>query len=295
MIKEILNTAIKSTEQEGLLIDIIKDYTLKQEVQVPFQVPNFSVLLIKNGHLKIQFTATAKIIRRKDLLLIPVNSVCTSLEVTADIQLYLIRMSIDFVLENCYKKELADAFTILMLQSDRQIELVENDFTVLSMIYKLMYFLQHSSESPEIYTDLRRISFNLFLYELRVIYSKYIPNANLDFSRKESLIIRFLTVLAIHYKKQHHVQFYAGVLYVTPGHLNKMVKLRTGKSAKTFIIDALITEAKNLLEETQDTIASIAIDLEFSSAANFTMFFKNKTGLLPTQYRSQKNKVHYRE
>jgi AraC family transcriptional activator of pobA len=291
MIKEILNTELKNAEDEGLLINVIKNYTVKYEVKVPFQIPNFSVLLIKAGDLRIRFSSRGKIIRRRDLLVIPVNSICTHLETTDNIQLYLIRTSFDFVLDNCYKKELADAFNILMQQSDHKIKLEEKDFTVLSMIYKLMYFLQRTLESQEVHNDLRRISFNLFMYELRSIYSKYVPDANLDFSRKESLIIQFLTVLAIHYRKQHHVQFYAGALYVTPGHLNKMVKLLTGKSAKTFIIDALITEAKNLLEDSQDSIAKIADELEFSSAANFGVFFKRHTSILPSEYRSKKNRT----
>ncbi|MCC9063656.1 helix-turn-helix domain-containing protein [Flavobacterium piscisymbiosum] len=289
MIKEILNTEVKTAENDGLLINVIKNYTVKNEVKVPFQILNFSVLLIKAGNLRIQFSSQGKVIRRRDLFVIPANSICTHLETTDNIQLYLIRTSVDFVLDNCYKKELADAFSILMLQSDYKIKLEEKDFTVLSMIYKLMYFLQCTSESREIYNDLKRISFNLFMYELKVIYSKYVPDANLDFSRKESFVIQFLTVLAIHYKKQHHVQFYAGALYVTPGHLNKMVKLRTGKSAKTFIIDALITEAKNLLEDSQDSIAKISDELEFSSAANFSVFFKRHTSILPSEYRSNKN------
>lgn len=291
MIKEILNTEVKSAEHEGVLINVIKNYTVKYEVKVPFQIPNFSVLLIKAGDLRIRFSSHGKIIQRRDLLVIPANSICTHLVATDNTQLYLIRASFDFVIDNCYKKELADAFNILMQQSDHKIELEENDFTVLSMIYKLMYFLQRSLESQEVHNDLRRISFNLFMYELRSIYSKYVPDANLNFSRKESLIIQFLTVLAIHYRQQHHVQFYAGALYVTPGHLNKMVKMLTGKSAKTFIIDALITEAKNLLEDSQDSIAKIADELEFSSAANFGVFFKRHTSILPSEYRSKKNRT----
>ncbi|MFH6999423.1 helix-turn-helix domain-containing protein [Flavobacterium sp. FlaQc-57] len=290
MIKEILNTEVKSKENEGLFVNVIKNYIVKHEVKVPFQIPNFSVLLIKAGNLRIQFSSHGKVIRRRNLLVIPVNSICTSLKATDNIELYLIRTSFDFVLDNCYKKELADAFSILMLQSDHKIKLEEKDFTVLWMIYKLMYFLQRSSESQEVYKDLKRISFNLFIYELKVIYSKYVPDANLDFSRKESLIIQFLTVLAIHYRKQHHVQFYAGSLYVTPGHLNKMVKLLTGKSAKTFIIEALVIEAKNLLDDSQHSIAKIADELEFSSAANFSVFFKRHTSVLPSEYRLNKNR-----
>lgn len=291
MISKILNTEVKSMEDEGVLINIFKNHPIDHEVEVPFQIPNFSVLLIKAGNLRIQFSSHCKVIRRRDLLVIPANSICTHFEMITNAQLYLIRTSLDFVVNNCYSKELADAFSIMLPQSAQKIKLEEKDFTVLAMIFKLMRFLQHSSEKREVYHDLKRISFNLFMYELKFIYTKYIPDTNLKISRKESLIIQFLTVLAIHYKKQHHVQFYAGVLYVTPGHLNKMVKLLTGKSAKSFIIDALVTESKNLLEDSHDSIARIADELEFSSAANFSVFFKRHTGILPSEYRLNKNRT----
>ncbi|WP_281631533.1 helix-turn-helix domain-containing protein [Flavobacterium luteolum] len=289
MIAEILNTEVKRTANEGLIVDYIKSYKVSNEISVPFRISNFSVLLIKKGNLRIQFSSTNNVIRRKDLLVIPVNTICTYVLATHNIQLYVIRTSFDFVLDNCYNRELADAFSILMLKTECNIRLDEKDFTVLSMIYKLMHVLQRETESSELYKDFRRIGFALFIYELKHIHFKYLPNANLDLGRKESLIIQFLTVLAIHFKKQHHVQFYAGSLYVTPGHLNKMVKTITGRSAKNFIIEALINESKNLLKDTQDSIAQIADELEFSSAANFSVFFKRHTGLLPSEFRSSTN------
>lgn len=288
MIREILNTEIKAAENDGIEITILKSYTVKNKVEVPFEVLNFSVLLIKSGKLKIKFSSESKIIKRKDLLLIPVNSLCTQLEATEDIQIYIIRTGFDFAFNNCYQTELADAFSFLMLQTNHKITLNENDFRILSMIYRLMHILQNSLEKPEVLNELRRICFNLFIFELKFIYSKYAPEISLDFSRKESIIIHFLTVLAIHIRTQHHVKFYAASLFMTPGHLNRMVKEVTGRSAKAFVIDALVDVSKNLLGETNYSVARIADELEFSSAANFGAFFKRHTGLLPIEYRMNK-------
>jgi AraC-like DNA-binding protein len=246
------------------------------------------VLLIKSGKMNIRFHDETNIVNRKDLLVIPFNSICTRLEATDNIQLYLVRTNFDFAFNNCYEKELSDAFSFLMLKSDRKISLHETDFKVLSLIYKLMYLLQNSNDKPEVITKLRRICFNLFIYELKFIHSKYKPDLKLDFSRRESIVIQFLTLLSIHLRKQHHVQFYAGALFITPGHLNKMVKESTGKTAKAFIIEALVNVSKNLLTDSRYSVANIADELEFSSAENFGVFFKRHTGMLPTEFRSNK-------
>ncbi|WP_294958514.1 helix-turn-helix domain-containing protein [uncultured Flavobacterium sp.] len=290
MIRQLLHTELESIENDGIRIDLVKQFKAENEVRVPFAVSNFSVLLIRNGRLNIAFSDRAKVIRRQYLILIPENSVCTKLQASADIQLYIIRTTFDFAFYTCYEKELADAFSFLMMKSEHSIKLDEKDFKVLSMIYRLMHILQNGSEKPEVTSQLRRICFNLFIYELKIIHTKYAPELNLDFSRRESLVIQFLTILAVHVKKQHHVQFYAGALFVTPNHLNKMVKESTGRSAKTFIIEALVNVSKLLLTDSDYSVAAISDELEFSSAENFAAFFKRHTGLLPTEFRSKKNK-----
>lgn len=288
MIREILNTEIKSIENDGIDVLLLTEYKVKNVVEVPFSISNFSVLLIKNGKINIRFHDETTILKRSDLFLIPYNSVCTKLEVTANVQLYLIRTNFDFAFNNFYEKELSDAFSFLMLKSDQKISLQQKDFKVLSVIYKLMNALQYGNERPEVLSKLRRICFNLFIYELKFIHSKYKPELDLDFSRKESIVIQFLTLLSIHFRTQHHVQFYAGALFITPGHLNKMVKESTGKTAKSFIIEALINVSKNLLTDSHYTVAYIADELEFSSPENFGVFFKRHTGMLPTEFRSNK-------
>ncbi|WP_433780489.1 helix-turn-helix domain-containing protein [Flavobacterium anhuiense] len=288
MIREILNTQIKSIENDGVDVVYITDYKVKNIVSVPFSVSNFSVLLIKSGKMNIRFHDETNVVGRKDLLVIPFNSICTKLEATDNIEFYLVRTNFDFAFNNCYEKELSDAFSFLMLKSDRKISLPKADFKVLSLIYKLLYALQNSNDKPEAIIKLRRICFNLFIYELKIIHSKYKPDLNLDFSRRESIVLQFLTILSIHLRKQHHVQFYAGALFITPGHLNKMVKESTGKTAKAFIIEALVNVSKNLLTDSSYSVANIADELEFSSAENFGVFFKRHSGMLPTEFRSNK-------
>ena len=88
MIRQLLHTELESIENDGIRIDLVKQFKAENEVRVPFAVSNFSVLLIRNGRLNIAFSDRAKVIRRQYLILIPENSVCTKLQASADIQLY---------------------------------------------------------------------------------------------------------------------------------------------------------------------------------------------------------------
>ena len=289
MLKDLVNIELKDLPIAGLDIHIIKKYVVKTSCDEPFTVNNLSVLLIKSGNFKLQLREAIQDLTARDLIVIPKNSFCTLLEVPEKLQLFLISFSSEFAIENCLKKELVDSFYFFVRKESMKIALKEKDFSVLSLIYKLIYYLNKDAKRNCFDFELQRISFNLFLQELRFIYSKYTSETLLNFSRKESLTIQFLTILAIHCKKQHNVSFYAGVLFVTSGYLNKIVKQVTGRTAKTLILEAIVVEAKNLLENSQSTVAEIAEELEFSTSSSFSIFFKRHTSLSPSQYRLRLN------
>lgn len=286
MIKDLINIDLNDSQVEGLDVHIIKKYIVKTSSNESFKTENLSILLIKTGAFKIQIQQTIEDLSPWDLLVLPQNSDCQILDVQEKLQLFIISFSSEFAFKNCLKKELVESFYFFIRSTPIKIVLEEREFLVLSLVYKLIYFVSRDVKGKGIDYELQRISFNLFLYELKLIYSKYTLDTALNFSRRESLIVQFLTILSIHCKKQHYVNFYAGALFVTPGHLNKIVKQLTSKTAKELIVEAIIIEAKNLLEDTQFSIGRIAEELEFSSISSFSIFFKKHNLLSPTEYRS---------
>jgi AraC-like DNA-binding protein len=286
MIKDLINIDLKDLPIEGLDVHIIKKYIVKTAADESFKVNNFSILLIKSGKFRIRIKEITQHLSAHDFIAIPKNSFCTVLEVQDRLQFYLISFSPEFAFQNCLKKELVEAFYFFIGKSSVKITLEEKDFIVLSLIYKLIYYVNSDAKNNGLERTLQRISFNLFLYELKLIFGKYSSTEKLNFTRKETLAIHFLTLLTIHCKKQHSVKFYAGSLFVTSGHLNKIVKQITGKTVKILIAEAIISEAKNLLDDPQISIASAAEDLEFSTSSSFSNFFKRHTSTSPSEYRS---------
>jgi len=68
------------------------------------------------------------------------------------------------------------------------------------------------------------------------------------------------------YKKEHSTTFYANELHITPGHLNRTIKSRIGKTTK-----------------------EIAYELGFNAPANFSAFFKKNTKVSPSDFKLNQN------
>jgi len=286
MIKDLLHIEFNDEDSDRMHIHIIKKYLIKTTDKKSFVVNNFSILLIKSGSIRIQIKDSTQQMSAKDLLVIPKNSLFTLHEMKEKLQLFLLSFTPEFAFRHSFSRQLVDTFYLLTAKPCRKIKLEEKDFVVLSLIYKLIYYLHKEAEAQSSLTELQRISFNLFLYELRFIFAKYTNNPVSAFSRKERIVIQFLTVLAIHCRKQHSAKFYAGAVFITSGYLNRIVKQITGKNVKTIIEEAILTEAKNLLQDSQLTIAAIAEELEFSNGSSFGVFFKRHTSFSPSEYRS---------
>lgn len=94
----------------------------------------------------------------------------------------------------------------------------------------------------------------------------------------QSLLKRFKELLELNYKKEHKALFYSEKLYITPDHLNRTIKLLTGKTSKEYIQSRIILAAKRLILFSDMTIKEIGYDLGFSDPGNFSAFFKNCTG-----------------
>ena len=87
----------------------------------------------------------------------------------------------------------------------------------------------------------------------------------------------------------HDVNFYARQLGVSPRYLAQVTHRVANKTPKTLIEATLLFRIRQLLDSTPAlSFQSIAEQLDFSSQAHLTNFFKRLTGTTPTQYRRNK-------
>lgn len=106
-------------------------------------------------------------------------------------------------------------------------------------------------------------------------------------TRQRQMLEQFMKLAINDHAREHLVGYYADKMCVTPKYLSKIVKETSGRSVPDWLSELLILDAKNMLRHTDMTIKEISARLNFPSQSFFFRFFKNHTGLTPTQYREE--------
>lgn len=96
-------------------------------------------------------------------------------------------------------------------------------------------------------------------------------------------LFKQLLVNNIHLHRE--INFYAKKLGVSRVTLNKHIKLQFGITVSEMINEYLLFEIKSLLLYSQYSIKEIADKFAFSEANHLSRFFKNYTGLTPTDFK----------
>ena len=83
----------------------------------------------------------------------------------------------------------------------------------------------------------------------------------------------------------HQVKDYVGKLNVSPNYLNEVIKSVMGISAKEYIQNRIVLEAKRMVLFTQKSYKEIGFDLGFDDPSHFSKFFKINAGLSLVQFK----------
>jgi AraC-like DNA-binding protein len=103
--------------------------------------------------------------------------------------------------------------------------------------------------------------------------------------RKKAMFDAFCDLIMSHYKESRELTFYADKLNRTPRYLSALIKEVTGRTATRWINHYVILQAKLLLKSTDMTIQEISNDLNFANQSCFGKYFKQNTGMAPSDYR----------
>ena len=122
-------------------------------------------------------------------------------------------------------------------------------------------------------------------YEILNMYFTNQPLQPLQQGKKDVVFQNFMLSLFRFYRKERDVSFYARMQHITPRYFSAIIKEKTGDSALQWIVRMVITEAKQLLEESDLSIKEIADQLNFPTQSFFGKYFKQYVGVSPKEYR----------
>lgn len=98
---------------------------------------------------------------------------------------------------------------------------------------------------------------------------------------------RLNALIANHLADQWRPSDYAGALSITTGHLGRICRRATGKSASHYIEAAVMTEASRLLAFTRLSVSEIGYRLGYTDPPYFSRRFRTACGVTPTAYRAR--------
>jgi AraC family transcriptional regulator len=96
---------------------------------------------------------------------------------------------------------------------------------------------------------------------------------------------RVRAVVAQRLGEQIHVDDLAEAIHMSPFHFARMFKKSTGEAPHEFITRLRMQEARRLLAESDDSLASIAKRVGYRTQAHFTGVFHERVGSTPRAYR----------
>ena len=193
---------------------------------------------------------------------------------------YIIYFKSNFL--NFYRGEFKQTFDYFDFTHPNTLKINTSDIKDLERDFNTAYMEYHNKA---LYRVQILQSFLLsFLFKIKRIQATSLAARNIA-SKKEELFYKYKNLIDNCYIQDKNVNAYAQQLNISSNYLNQVVKQQSGKTAKHFIQQKIITEAKKQLQYTSFSIAEIAFNLGFEEPTHFTRFFKQQVGSTPKIFR----------
>lgn len=127
-----------------------------------------------------------------------------------------------------------------------------------------------------------------FLWQTDQYWSQHESESCSSLTREQRLFTDFVRLVSQYAAQEHNIDFYAQRLFLSPRYMSTLVKQVSGKAAKQWIDDAIVTRIKVELRHSDKSAAQIADEMHFPNPSFFCKYFKRMTGMTTQAYREAK-------
>ena len=248
----------------------------------PVRSTNHTLVYLTAGEARMSVGSETYSISRNECLFVPAGQVFSVDQVDLNQlnQGYLCNFHHDFFTGRFGKAELLNDYEFLRVWGNPRVRLDEltADFSAQIFSRMLLHYTTYGLTQPVL------IQAN-FISLLSEINQAYQPTAASLPTQAVLITNRFKELLFSRSKTHHLVTEYANMLNITPNHLNKSVRLITGKSPIKWIDEAIVLEAKVLLYQTKLSVSEVAAQVGIFDASRFSRLFKKYTAVTPLAFR----------
>ncbi|MFV0420066.1 MAG: helix-turn-helix domain-containing protein [Dysgonomonas sp.] len=261
-----------------------KDLSITSDI--PVRINGFAAGICMKGWIDISIGLNRFKINPKEFIIILPCYIVQVHETSEELDFQFVLVSDDFMNRiNINAEKLINPYfyiekrPIVPIENDESRELI---LTMYDSIYRLCKFYAIPN-----YREMIQHYIYAFLFGVGHLFEELAPKEDLETKPSLVLLKRFFSLLQMHFKKHHSVNYYADELCLTPKYLSRYIKQVTGKTASEWIHDIIILEAKVLLTRNELSIQEVSHTLNFSDQTSFGKFFKRHTGSTPKNYKRQ--------
>jgi AraC family transcriptional regulator, transcriptional activator of pobA len=101
----------------------------------------------------------------------------------------------------------------------------------------------------------------------------------------EPLLAEVFAYIEAHYREPISLKDIASKLGLTPGHLTTVVRRKTGRTAQSWIVERRMAAARQMLVETDQTVAQVGRSVGYGDPVYFSRTFRQTNGTTPLNWR----------
>lgn len=250
----------------------------------PYRAESYAIAYIKEGGVKLHLGLSSwEVVAPAVITLGP--SVIRYFSKISD----LLKMDVIFFKDSFLMERYADLFFLFKYDFFDNSDLIvlplkDYYFNKINKIFELIQLTQLAGGFHQ--EELIRNYIFALVYEIDAYYRQHLPDLQKPV-KGHPLFTKFRQLLAKHYMNERKLDFYASQLYLLPKSLSAAIKKQTGKSARKWIDDAVMLEARVLLQNETLTVSQISGMLNFSEQSVFGRFFRANSGMTPIEYRKK--------
>ena len=251
----------------------------KQLIGQPTLMPEMRILIIKQGWATPIINMMERRFEPGDLVFLGSRGVLEYQDASEDIQGIGLSVS-DELFALAIGNRVPTAFDGHLRDFQMHLEPADQDY--LDQLHLLLYrHLSQQDGSSQVTLNL----LSAFLWYVDHLWSRHEQTDRQSQTREQRLFTDFIALVSEYAPVHHTIDFYASRLCITPRYMSTIIRQVSGKSAKQWIDDALVTRIKIDLKHTDKPIARIADDMNFPNPSFMTKFFKRMTGMTPRSFR----------
>lgn len=256
------------------------------------EIDQCGLFLCQKGQAEIILGGRPYQINQRNLFIYTAANLLQIRRRSANLEGIMIKVNLEYVIPIVNK--VANSENLLYLRENPCLSLSEEQYTFIEKLLKAVEQRisressgNNSGQKQHLISELIKSWGQVICYELLNIYFTNEPQTPLPQGKKDKIFQNFMISLYRYYHQERDVSFYADKQCLSARYFSSVIKEKSGSSALQWIIQSVITEAKQLLDNTDLSIKEIATKLNFPTQSFFGKYFKQYVGISPKEYRSK--------